>query len=65
MHDARVFRNSQLFGNLPAMCGDGHFIADDTAYPLMEHLMTPFKDNGYLSGAQKHFNFKLMTKARR
>ena len=59
VHDARVFRNSPLFDNLSVMCGDGHFIAGDTAYPLMEHLMTPFKDNGHLSGAQKRFNFKL------
>ena len=59
VHDARVFRNSPLCHNLSALCGEGSFIAGDTAYPLLVHLMTPFKDNGHLSAAQKRFNFKL------
>ena len=59
VHDVRVLRNSPLFGQLPDMCGEGHVIAGDTAYPLTKHLLTPFKDNGHLTAMQKRFNFKL------
>lgn len=34
----------------------GNYILGDSAYPLSLNLITPFKDNGHLSNAQKKFN---------
>lgn len=31
----------------------------DSAYPLLPHLLTPYKDNGHLTGPQKFFNRRL------
>lgn len=60
MHDARVFRNSPLFniirnGHIPY---NMHLIGD-SAYPLLQNLMTPFKDNGHLTRSQLLYNTKL------
>lgn len=35
-----------------------HLIGDK-AYPCLPQLLVPYKDNGNLTEAQKHFNFKL------
>ncbi|XP_066590573.1 putative nuclease HARBI1 [Prorops nasuta] len=63
IHDARVFRNSQLYIDLlnnenPLLPTQYHLIGD-TAYPLLETLLTPFKDNGYLTDSQIIYNRKL------
>lgn len=34
-------------------------LVGDKAYPLMPHLMTPYRDNGHLTEAQRHYNFCL------
>ena len=31
----------------------------DSAYPCLQQLMTPYRDNGHLSAKQKNFNYKL------
>ena len=36
---------------------DSHILGD-AAYPLSRYLLTPYKDNGYLSDAQKKYNYK-------
>lgn len=57
-HDARVLRNSSLYSK--AMHGDlfseGEYIIGDSAYPLQEWLITPFKNTGHLTARQKKFN---------
>ncbi|XP_033727611.1 putative nuclease HARBI1 [Pecten maximus] len=57
-HDARVLRNCELFRK--AENGEkilnNHYILGDGAYPLKPWLMTPFRDNGHLSPAQRRFN---------
>lgn len=63
MHDARVFRQSELFARLnnaenPLLPFNMHLIGD-SAYPLMPNLMTPFRDNGHLTRAQSNYNIKL------
>lgn len=60
-HDARVFRNSSLFDKAEnGQCVmHGKFIIADSAYPLMNWLMTPFiihHDNGRLNAQQRRFN---------
>lgn len=35
------------------------FVLGDSAYPLMPCLMTPFRDNGHLTAAQRKFNKKM------
>ena len=59
-HDARVLRKSDLWENGPGKCGQAHIIGD-AAYPLIEWLMTPFRDNGHLTPKQRHFNTRLST----
>ncbi|XP_011149399.1 putative nuclease HARBI1 [Harpegnathos saltator] len=63
MHDARVFRQSELFTQLnnvgnPLLFPNMHLIGD-SAYPLMINLMTPFRDNGHLTAKQTNYNVKL------
>jgi len=65
MHDARVFRQSELFAQLnradnPLLPPNMHLLGD-SAYPLMKNLMTPFRDNGHLTIEQNNYNVKLST----
>ncbi|XP_064469730.1 putative nuclease HARBI1 [Ornithodoros turicata] len=60
MHDARVVRRSELHD----MLDHGHFpfsshLVGDAAYPIGPNLLTPYRDNGHLSTAQKCFNKRL------
>nr|CAH7758360.1 unnamed protein product [Callosobruchus chinensis] len=63
MHDARVFRSSDLYERLTHQ--DNHLLPEflhilgDSAYPLMPNLMTPFRDNGHLTERQSLYNRKL------
>uniref|UniRef100_A0A8W8MT86 DDE Tnp4 domain-containing protein n=1 Tax=Magallana gigas TaxID=29159 RepID=A0A8W8MT86_MAGGI len=60
-HDARVLRNSSLFDIAEnGQCVmHGKFIIADSAYPLRNWLMTPFRDNGRLNAQQRRFNQRL------
>lgn len=63
VHDARVFRSSVIFQritdrNNPLISDDQHIIAD-LAYPLLQNLMTPFRDNGHLTADKVRFNTSL------
>lgn len=65
MHDARVFRQSELFTRLNQgenilLPADMHLLGD-AAYPLMTNLMTPFRDNGHLTREQSNYNVRLST----
>lgn len=57
-HDARVFRNSSLSEmiNTGDRIAPNMYIIADSAYPLTERLITPFKDNGRLNFDQRRFN---------
>lgn len=35
------------------------YILGDSAYPCNRYIITPYRDNGHLSGAKKRFNIKL------
>nr|XP_055058042.1 uncharacterized protein LOC129442166 [Misgurnus anguillicaudatus] len=72
VHDARVFVNSglyrkaqrgTLFPPIPSKRIEGVdiplLILADPAYPLLSWIQKPYSDNGHLTDAQRHFNFKL------
>lgn len=64
VHDARVFRTSQLYEQLnqhvPPLSPTQHLIGD-AAYPLLPFLMKPYRDNGHLNNRQIRFNSTLST----
>ncbi len=75
VHDAQVFENSglfrkaedgTLFPSIPEKYIEGVdiplLILADPAYPLLKWIQKPFSHNGYLTDAQRHFNFKLSQK---
>ncbi|KAL5241343.1 hypothetical protein ACI65C_008753 [Semiaphis heraclei] len=59
-HDAAVWVNSpvhkQLMQNHYEVIPPNCFILGDSAYPLSEFLMKPYRDNGHLELHQKKFN---------
>ena len=54
-HDATVLRYSDLFQNSDKI-PNGYFILGDSAFPIMEWLITPFRDCGNLNQQQTSFN---------
>ncbi|KYN15467.1 hypothetical protein ALC57_12309 [Trachymyrmex cornetzi] len=40
----------------------GSYILGDSAYPCLENLMVPYRDNGHLTRAQRNFNYRLSTR---
>ncbi|KAL6418183.1 hypothetical protein ACFW04_011078 [Cataglyphis niger] len=56
MHNARIFRQSELFVKLNnvenILLPSNMHLLEDSAYPLMKNLMTPFHDNGHLTREQ-------------
>jgi len=65
-HDACMLRRSELFQLLqpgsPSFPADTHILGDP-AYPIMEHLLVPFKDTGRLGAREHQFN-KTLSSAR-
>ncbi|KAL5239379.1 hypothetical protein ACI65C_006789 [Semiaphis heraclei] len=59
MHDARVFRRSELSNSLPRLLSPDEHIVGDSAYLISPHMMVPYKDNGVLTEKQKSHNNKL------
>lgn len=45
VHDARVFANSDIGGNLNKYLSNGQWIAGDSAYPNSQYVVTPFRNN--------------------
>lgn len=60
MHDARVLRRSTIFKKAQEdenTFFNGNFLVGDSAYPSLNWLVPPFKDNGYLTEEQVQFNY--------
>lgn len=58
VHDARVYRRSTLSRTLHEKC-QNLYILGDSAYPLQQYLLTPFKDRGQLTRRQIKYNTTL------
>ena len=61
VHDARVLKNSPLYRDASLdpnrlFPGDRHILGD-SAYPLKEWLLTPYRDNGHLTQSERRYNF--------
>ncbi|XP_066590569.1 putative nuclease HARBI1 [Prorops nasuta] len=56
VHDQRVFRQSEIadFLNEESKFPQDSHLLGDSAYELHQHLLTPFRDNGFLSEEQKN-----------
>ena len=56
----RVFIKIAIFveeSRINPMCPNNSYLVGDAAYGLSTTMMTPFKDNGSLTRAQKKYNF--------
>ncbi|KAH7970639.1 hypothetical protein HPB49_012864 [Dermacentor silvarum] len=59
IHDARVLRLSTVNEDLPTICQINQYhILGDAAYPIREHLLTPYKDFGAMTDAQLVYNHR-------
>lgn len=57
VHDARVLRLSVVQEDLPTICKvDKYHLLGDAAYPIREHLLTPFKNYGNMTKAKSTYN---------
>ena len=61
VHDARVFKNSVSFAEASQdlnhhFPGNRHILGD-SAIPLKEWLLTPYRDNGHLTVDERQYNF--------
>ena len=69
-HDARVWQKSPLFKDLAELCDienqrlqETFHIIGDSAYPMANHLMSPFRTRGRrLTDLEKKFNTHLASK---
>lgn len=59
VHDARVFRNSNIGQQLTTLIPGNYHLLGDGAYPLQSNLLTPYKNNGHLTRRQINYNKKL------
>lgn len=59
MHDARIFKESFISRDLPRICEDGvYHIIGDSAYPILPHLLTPYRQLPNLTYQQRRYNLK-------
>lgn len=60
LHDSRVLRRSDLYHkvheDVNAYFFNNSFLLGDTAYPCLDWLVPPFRDNGALSTVERRFN---------
>ena len=47
----------QFLNAIQSACPNGQFLLGDAAYPLLNKLLTPFKDNGRLTREQTYYNY--------
>lgn len=57
IHDSRVYKMSFISEELPNICNQRYHIIGDNAYHLREYLLTPYKDYGALTDAERNYNY--------
>ncbi|XP_066557518.1 putative nuclease HARBI1 [Amia ocellicauda] len=63
-HNSQVFQMTDVGKTLltdPQSLLSGFHIVGDTSYPLSEHLLTPFPDNGHLILRKGRYNYRLLS----
>lgn len=55
VHDAAVLKQSAMWATGQQKCGNYRLLGD-AAYPLVNWLMTPYRDNGHLTAQQQIYN---------
>lgn len=58
IHDARVLRLSSVNEDLSRICEGKYHILGDAAYPIREHLLTPYKNYGSMTQRQSTYNYR-------
>ncbi|XP_054081522.1 putative nuclease HARBI1 [Zeugodacus cucurbitae] len=58
-HDARVYRSSSLFLQKDKFFSSQQWLAGDSAYPLSETMITPFRSNARVLDINSRINFNL------
>ncbi|XP_037807843.1 putative nuclease HARBI1 [Lucilia sericata] len=58
IHDSRILKLSFIGKDLQSLCSPKYHLLGDSAYPIREFLMTPFRDYGNLSESEKKYNLK-------
>ena len=56
VHDARVFRTSDIYNMAEQLCTPNYYVLGDSAYPCLPWLMVPYRNNGHLTQQQRIFN---------
>jgi hypothetical protein len=57
VHDARVYKNSNIGRNPQQYLTEGQWIAGDSAYGVSEYLLTPFRSNTASNSDREKRNF--------
>lgn len=58
IHDSRVLKLSFINKQIPKICAPDYHILGDSAYPLRNYLLTPYRDYGNLTESEKIYNQK-------
>ncbi|XP_031358255.1 putative nuclease HARBI1 [Photinus pyralis] len=60
LHDSRVFKLSFISSEIQTLSNNGHYhLIGDSAYPIRQWLLTPYRDYGNLTRQQIKYNKKL------
>lgn len=57
IHDARIFRMSFIYNKILNLERQYHILGD-SAYPISESLITPYRDYGNLTRSERNFNLR-------